>query len=118
MTRRPAGDGERRGGMLTKIKNMFRSSGKRPKVNLDRRFTHRTETGQGSMSKVYRCVDGTTGRTVCLKVQFPEKNQAAAARTREARPDEGEVASKVIHPHVVRTFDYGPSTRGEHFLVM
>jgi serine/threonine protein kinase len=24
----------------------------------------------------------------------------------------------VIHPHVVRTFDYGPSTRGEHFLVM
>ena len=34
------------------------------------------------------------------------------------RPLEGEIGLKLIHPHVVRTFDCGYSTLGEHFLVM
>jgi serine/threonine-protein kinase len=72
------------------------------------------------MSRVYRAIDNQTGRTVCLKVQKREKNEAAAARTatREARPPEGEIASQLVHPHVVRTFDHGMSTQGEHYLVM
>lgn len=106
--------------MLTKIKEMFRSGGsKKSKVNLARRFSIVGETGQGSMSKVYRAVDNTTGRTVCLKVQIPDKNLAAAARTeREQRPDEGALAATITHPNVVRTFDFGLSTRNEHFVVM
>jgi eukaryotic-like serine/threonine-protein kinase len=110
--------------MLTKLKQLF--GGKKPgskprlkKVNLDRRFTLVAETAQGSMSRVYRAVDNENGRTVCLKIQIPEKNLAAAARAdRTSRPDEGEVAMKVVHPHVVRTFEHGLSTRGEHFIVM
>jgi len=108
--------------MLAKLKQLFRSGGptkaRKAKVNIGRRFTILAETGQGSMSKVYRAVDNSAGRSVCLKVQFPEKNQAAAARAGEQRPDEGEIASKVVHPRVVRTYDYGLSTRGEHFVVM
>src|SRR5437870_1566916 len=108
--------------MLGKLKEMFGSSGAKPKrksrVNLKRRFTIVAETGQGSMSKVYRAVENSTGRSICLKVQIPAKNEAAAARAGELRPDEGELASKVVHPHVVRTYDYGVSTKNEQFLVM
>lgn len=111
--------------MLAKLKQIFGgkpSGGAKPKgskVNLERRFTIVSEGPQGSMSKVYRALDKQTGRTVCLKIQNPEKNEAAAARAaREQRPDEGEIGSKIIHPNVVRTIEYGISTRNEHFVVM
>jgi len=109
--------------MLAKLKQMFAGKdGAKPrlrKVNLDRRFTVLAETAQGSMSRVYRAIDNESSRTVCLKIQIPEKNLAAAARAeRASRPDEGEIAMKVIHPHVVRTFEHGVSTRAEHFIVM
>lgn len=92
---------------------------KRRRVNLDRRFTLLALTGQGSMSRVHRAVDNQSGRSVCLKVQLPQKNAAAAARSgREYRPSEGEIGMKVVHPHVVRTYEFGDSTKGEHFVVM
>ena len=72
--------------MLTALRKIFRGKSNataRPRasrVNIGKRFTLVAETGQGSMSRVYRAVDNESGRTVCLKVQIPEKNQAAAAR--------------------------------------
>src|SRR4051794_5531533 len=109
--------------MLGKLKAMFGSTGsgggkrRRAKVNLQRRFTLITMTAQGSMSRVHRARDNSSGQTVCLKVQIVDKNAAAAARA-ETRPDEGDIALKVAHPHVVRTYECGESTRGEHFMVM
>ena len=86
------------------------------RVNLGRRFTILSEIGQGSMSKVYRALDKKNSQSVCLKVQIPEKNLAAAARaTQQQRPDEGEIGLRISHPHVVRTFEYGMSSKGEHF---
>jgi serine/threonine protein kinase len=72
------------------------------------------------MSRVYRALDNETGRTVCLKVQSKAKHDAAAARgsVGEKRPLEGEMAMHFVHPHVVRTFECGFSTQGEHFVVM
>jgi serine/threonine protein kinase len=117
--------------MLGKLKGMFGQKGpseasapsapkpRMSRVNLQRRFTFVSQTGQGSMSRVHRAVDNQSGRVVCIKVQIPDKNAAAAARSaQEQRPSEGEISSKVVDPHVVRTFEYGLSTRGEHFLVM
>jgi serine/threonine protein kinase len=92
---------------------------RRSRVNLQRRFTLVSETAQGSMSRVHRAIDNENGRVVCLKVQNPEKNAAAAARSvHDTRPPEGEMSSRFIHPHVVRTYEYGVSTKGEQFLVM
>jgi serine/threonine protein kinase len=89
------------------------------KVNIDRRFTLISLTGQGSMSRVHKAVDNETGRTVCLKVQHFEKQAAANARTiAEMRPPEGVMAAKVNHPHVVRTYEFGLTSKGEHFIVM
>src|SRR3954468_12731903 len=99
--------------MLGKLKDLFGS--KKPsaavprlkRVNIDRRFTLISLTGQGSMSRVHKAVDNETGRTVCLKVQHFEKQAAANARTiSDLRPPEGVMAAKVNHPHVVRTYEF------------
>jgi len=109
---------------------MFGLFGKKPKgskpatprskrVNLEKRFTIVAETGQGSMSHVYRAVDNQSGRSICLKVQDKEKTAAAFARSGGGfRPTEGAIGVQIIHPHVVRTFEHGESTKGEHFIVM
>jgi len=123
--------------MLGKLKEMFGTKGpdqpkapsmpkdpvaskqRKSRVNLTRRFTFVSQTGQGSMSKVHRAVDNQSGRVVCIKVQIPDKNAAAAARTsKDSRPSEGEISSQIVHPHVVRTYEYGESTKQEHYLVM
>src|SRR3954451_18449617 len=108
--------------MLGRLKGMFGGKDSKPakprraRVNVQRRFTVQSETAQGTMSRVSRATDTKTGRTVCLKVQIREKNAAAAARTgQDVRPQEGEIASQIAHPHVVRVFDFGDSTHGEHF---
>ncbi len=91
--------------MLSKLKEIFgpasaTPTGGRRRVNLQRRFAMVSETSRGSMSRVYRAIDNETGRTVCLKIQLREKNQAAVARasTHEARPPEGEIAIQLLHP--------------------
>lgn len=91
------------------------------RVNLDKRYTIVAETGQGSMSRVYRAMDNQSGRTVCLKVQDKAKSEAAAARggtSLAGRPSEGEIGLKIIHPNVVKTYEFGMSTKGEHFIAM
>ena len=111
--------------MLKKLSELFgpkKPGVSRPRkslVNLKRRFTIIAEAGQGSMSKVYRAIDNQAGRTVCLKVQNPDKNAAAASRSaKQERPSEGEVGMKITHSNVVRTYDWGESTLHEHFVVM
>jgi eukaryotic-like serine/threonine-protein kinase len=111
--------------MIGKLKELFgpkRPNGSAPRmkrVNVDRRFTLVSLTGQGSMSRVHKAVDNENGRTVCLKVQHFEKQAAANARTTaDRRPPEGLIATKVIHPNVVRTYEYGLTSKGDHFIVM
>jgi serine/threonine protein kinase len=112
--------------MLGKLKDIFgpgpssRPKGRRGRMNLQRRFSIVSETARGSMSRIYRAIDNQTGRTVCLKVQKREQNRAALARAsvQQPRPPEGEIAIQLVHPHIVRTFEYGDSTQGEHYLVM
>lgn len=89
------------------------------RVNLAKRFTIIHEIGQGSMSHVYKALDNEVGRTVCLKVQDSAKTTAAKARsTQVGRMSEGEIGQKIVDPHVVKTYEYGVSPKGEYFLVM
>jgi len=102
--------------MLGKLKGLFGPGGR---TSLDRRFSISCETPQGSMSRVYRAIDKDSGRTICLKIQLPDKQAAAEARAqRLSRPPEGEIAMKVIHPNVVRTLEHGISTEGARYIVM
>jgi serine/threonine protein kinase len=102
--------------MLDVLKGIFGPGGR---VNIEKRFSIACETPQGSMSRVYRANDKKTGRTVCLKIQIPEKQSAAELRAHRAtRPPEGEIAMKVVHENVVRTLEHGMTTEGERFIVM
>ena len=84
-----------------------------------KRFTILAETGRGSMSRVYRALDTKTGRVVCLKVQDRAKTEAAVARAAQVgRPTEGEIGAALIHPNVVKTYEFGLSTKKEYYIVM
>jgi serine/threonine protein kinase len=113
--------------MLKKLFGLGKSNGpqspkavavpKGRRTNLEKRYTIVASTSQGSMSKVFRAVDNETGRTVCLKVQDAVKT--ALARSRSAvHQSEGEIAQQILHPHVVKTYDFGFSTKGDYFIVM
>lgn len=108
-------------GVFTKLKGLFGSGkkGKVPKTDLNKRFEILGRIGQGSMSKVFRARDRKLGRTVCLKVLDRIKTARFEDRFKGLqRPTEGAICVSLHHPHVVRTFDHGVSTKGEQFLVM
>jgi len=89
------------------------------RVNIEKRFSIIAESGSGSMSHVYKAFDNQNGRTVCLKVQDLMKATAAAARaTSVGRLSEGDIGLRIQHPNVVRTFEYGDTTKGAHYIVM
>jgi eukaryotic-like serine/threonine-protein kinase len=95
------------------------SAPKLKRINLERRFAMVSQFAQGSMSRVYRAVDNETGKTVCVKVQHREKTDAAIARTvKQGRLSEGEIAIQIVHPNVVRTYEFGETTKSEKYIVM
>jgi serine/threonine protein kinase len=106
-----------------KLKGLFgtktAAAPKLRRINLERRFTLVSQFSQGSMSRVYKAVDNESGRSICLKVQLVDKTAAAVSRAAQVgRPTEGEIATKIVHPNVVRTFEYGETTKGEYYIVM
>lgn len=99
--------------------NKAAPAAKMRRANLEKRFNIISESGSGSMSRVYKAFDNENGRTVCLKVQDREKADAAAARaTSVGRLSEGEIGLKIQHPNVARTYEYGVSTKGAHYILM
>lgn len=88
-------------------------------TDLNKRFELSGRTGQGSMSKVYRAYDRSLGRNVCLKVLDKLKTQNFEARFKGLKkPSEGEICMAMRHDNIVRTYDFGVSTKGEPYLVM
>ena len=88
------------------------------RIDLERRFILAEKTSQGSMSKVYRALDRQTDQTICLKVQIRDKCEAAAARSSDEKPGEGEIGLRIAHPHVAKTLDWGCTYENEEFIVM
>ncbi|WZO96517.1 serine/threonine-protein kinase [Isosphaeraceae bacterium EP7] len=112
--------------MLAKLKGILGSGepahpgARKGRVDVSSRFVTLADvTGQGTMSKVYRVLDNESGQTACLKIQDRDKNAAAGARTtQEERPAEGAIGAAIVHPNVVRTIEYGLTTRDEHYMLM
>ena len=107
--------------MLAFLKKLLQSKPKVKKLDITKRFQLVSRVGQGSMSKVWRAIDGRTGRTVALKLLDVEKTKRLEARfigIRTKKPSEGDVAVTLKHPHVVQTFEHGITTNNEQFLVM
>ncbi|MGL4460525.1 MAG: serine/threonine protein kinase [Planctomycetia bacterium] len=89
------------------------------KVNVEKRFGLVQKMGHGSMSQVWRATDRKLGREVCLKILDIVQLDALKRRfLGRKRPSEGEMAMKMDHPNIVKTFDHGLTTKKEEFLVM
>lgn len=101
------------------LKDLFRKKPKLRKTDLTRRFDLIARVGQGSMSKVWRASDTMTGKTVALKVLDPEKTMRFESRFIGLdKPTEGEIATQLIHPNIVKTYEHGITLDDEQFLVM
>jgi serine/threonine protein kinase len=71
------------------------------------------------MSKVYRAYDRELGRNVCLKLLDVEKTKKFEERFKGLKkPSEGEICLALKHENIVRTYEYGTTTKGEPYLVM
>jgi eukaryotic-like serine/threonine-protein kinase len=104
---------------------LFGGGVKRPKgvkvVDASKRWDLRGRTGQGSMSKVFQAYDRDLGRTICLKLLDKDKTKKFEERFSALglkKPSEGEVCASLNHPHCVRTYEHGITTKGEPYLVM
>ncbi|QDU50116.1 serine/threonine protein kinase [Gimesia panareensis] len=101
------------------LKRLFSKEPRIPRVNIKQRFELIGRVGQGSMSKVWRARDYTTGRVVSLKILDKLKTEELEARfIGLEKPKEGEIAVQFNHPHIVKTYEHGLTTDQEQFLVM
>lgn len=90
-----------------------------PKINVKHRFDLLNRTGQGSMSRVWRARDKSSGGIVCLKLLDKVKTANFEARFPGLnKPREGAICISLRHPNIVRTHEFGITTEGEFYLVM
>ena len=101
------------------LRKLFERKPRIEKIEITKRFNLIGGVGQGSMSKVYKAIDTLSGRTVALKVLDREKTLRFESRFPGLnKPSEGEIATQLDHPNVVRTTEFGWTVNDEQFLVM
>ena len=62
--------------------------------------------------------DRETDRIVGLKIADLKNGSLSNASRPWKKPPEGLIASKVVHPNVVKTYEYGTSSTKQNYLVM
>ena len=82
---------------------------------LDDRWRLVERLGEGGMGEVYRAQHVTLGRVVAIKVLRAELASSALYARRVLR--EGQAATAVSHPNIVRVEDLGIDARGVPYLV-
>jgi len=103
-------------GMLGNFKALFHTSAK---VDVKQRFELLREAICGTMSDFYMARDRTNGNIVGLKVLDREKTEHFESRFKGLKkPSEGEIAKSLIHPNIVKTIEYGATTKGQQYIVM
>ena len=91
----------------------------RKNVNIEKRFEFVRAAVSGTMSKFFMARDRETDRIVGLKISDSEKTALFEQRFKTLKkPPEGLIASKVEHPNVVKTYEYGVSSAKQNYLVM
>ncbi|MFO7906760.1 MAG: serine/threonine-protein kinase [Pirellulaceae bacterium] len=99
--------------------NRFQSIFRGNRVNVRERFEILRWGISGTMSKFYVARDRKTDDIVGLKIADREKVTAFETRFKGLqKPSEGEIASKLHHPFVVETYEYGLTTDGVQYIVM
>lgn len=85
-------------------------------ATLDGRYRVGHLLGAGGMSEVYLGHHLALDRPCAIKVVRPERAASADALARFRR--EASAASRIAHPHVCQTHDFGTTPDGLHYLVL
>ena len=102
-------------GLMDSVKRFLQSQ----QLDVKERFELIREAVSGTMSKFYMVRDHQRGKIFGLKILDPGKTQAFESRFAGLdKPCEGDIASNINHPRIVKTYEYGETTKGEHFLLM
>jgi serine/threonine-protein kinase len=89
------------------------------KCDISSRFELLREAISGTMSEFYMARDRKTGKIVGLKILDPKKTADFEGRFKGLnKPSEGTIASSLDHPRIVKTLEYGATTKGQPYLVM
>jgi len=114
----PAGQRQTRHPMALK-KRLQTLFARKKRLDVSRRFEILRQAITGTMSTFYVVRDRNTGQVVGLKILDPQKTARFEARFQGlGKPSEGEIAIRFDHPHIVKTYEHGTTTRGEPYLVM
>jgi hypothetical protein len=83
---------------------------------VDGQFRLGERLGEGGFGVVHAAVDARRGRELVLKLLRPELAESPLQVQRFL--DEGRLAARLDHPHVVRVFDWGMGEDGRLFLAL
>lgn len=83
---------------------------------LDGRYRIDRLLGRGGMAEVYLAHHLGLNRPCAVKVVHPSRQAESDATARFAR--EAEAASRIAHPHLCRTYDFGMTPEGIWYLAM
>ncbi|HMP51980.1 MAG TPA: protein kinase [Candidatus Melainabacteria bacterium] len=78
------------------------------------RYQNLEMIGSGGMGAVYRAYDATLDMPVAVKVLLPGKSDEAAVRFH----NEARAAAKLMHPNIIKVYDFGQNESGDLYLVM
>ena len=91
----------------------------RSRVDIDARFERLKTAVSGTMSRFYAARDRESGQIVGLKSCDLDKFPFFGNRWQGLdKPTEGEIAASLDHPNIIKTLEYGRSTKNEPYLVM
>lgn len=76
------------------------------------------QVARGGMSRIWKARHPETHKIVALKILTPESVELMALFRRFFETEEGQVALKLNHPNVIKTYEYGRGRKSEYYLVM
>lgn len=96
------------------------SSGSGPKrLDLSARYELDRHSFSGTMSKFRVARDIKTGELFGIKLLDGEQRAYFEQRFKGLnKPEEGAIAVQMDHPCIVKTYEYGTTTKGEHYILM
>jgi serine/threonine-protein kinase len=101
-------------GLLDNFRSLFDA-----RLQVQSRFELLKEAISGTMSNFYMARDKQTGQVVGLKILDRKKTQEFEERFKGLKkPNEGEIAAAIDHPHVVKVYDHGVTDKGQPYIVM
>lgn len=102
--------------LLEKLQALFKTE---KKLDVGAQYELLGEGFLGTMSRFHKARERQTNRVVGLKICDSEKIEFFESRFKGLnKPSEGEIALSLKHPRIVKTFEYGLTTKDQFYILM